>query len=65
MEERRVRRVKKEEKVSNLLWWGYRHVNGAYLVKRYLMTKTLMRLSPANSVMLLLDPSKLKTEMKL
>lgn len=41
MEEKRVRRVKKEEKVSNLLWWGYRHVNGAYLVKRYFDDKDI------------------------
>ena len=41
MEERRVRRVKKEERVSNLLWWGYRHVNGAYLVKRYFDDKDI------------------------
>jgi hypothetical protein len=41
MEEKRVRRVKKEERVSNLLWWGYRHVNGAYLVKRYFDDKDI------------------------
>jgi hypothetical protein len=41
MEERRVRRVKKEEKVSNLLWWGYRHVNGAYHVKRFFDDKDI------------------------
>lgn len=41
MEEKRVRRVKKEEKVSNLLWWGYRHVNGVFHVKRFFDDKDI------------------------